>query len=128
MSDLTVTTLGTASQAPSVKRALNSCVYRLKGVSYLVDCGEGTQSQLTSSGVRPSSVRAVLITHLHGDHCFGLPGMVCLLDGSHQTNDPLLSEAGNTTELLNAIKKTKIQNFILDIYGYDKLGRRFWCR
>ena len=50
MSDLTVTILGTASQKPSVNRALNASVYRIKGISYLVDCGEGTQSQLTESG------------------------------------------------------------------------------
>ena len=90
---------------------------RNKGISYLVDCGEGTQSQLTQSGVRPSSIRAVLITHLHGDHCFGLPGMVCLLDSSHQPDTQLFSQAKSTEEMMTAMKKTKFEKFVLDIYG-----------
>ncbi|CBY36288.1 unnamed protein product [Oikopleura dioica] len=99
MSDLQVTCLGTASQQP---RALNSCVYRNKGISYLVDCGEGTQAQLTASGVRPSSIKTVLITHLHGDHCFGLP---------------------DTGSLLEAVKKVKYEYPTIEVYGPVGLRR-----
>ena len=88
---LSVVSLGTASQAPTLSRALNSVVLRfeksrfISGVSkmvkvefeskildsYLIDCGEGTQAQLGASTVRHSAISKVLITHLHGDHCFG---------------------------------------------------------
>src|SRR5690606_8097239 len=42
----------------------------------LIDCGEGTQMQFTRFGVRPSKIDHILISHLHGDHVFGLPGLI----------------------------------------------------
>lgn len=116
MSNLTVCTLGTASQAPNVKRALNSVVLRADKGSYLIDCGEGTQSQLGASPIRHSSITKILITHLHGDHCFGLPGMLCLLAGSQaETNDENKAKA--------AAKKPKTEMTVIDIYGPYGLAR-----
>jgi ribonuclease Z len=46
---------------------------------YLIDCGEGTQNQLMRYGINPQKINAVFITHLHGDHFFGLPGLVSTL-------------------------------------------------
>jgi len=111
---MSIVTLGTASQAPTKHRALNSVVVRCdKGNSYLIDCGEGTQAQLGASTVRHSSIAKVLITHLHGDHCFGLPGMLCLLASSH---------AGDNEELKVVSKKQKTET-IIDIYGPLGLAR-----
>ena len=42
----------------------------------MIDCGEGTQMQLRRSRIRFTKLSAVFITHLHGDHCFGLIGMI----------------------------------------------------
>lgn len=68
--------LGTASAIPAHGRHLSACVFRREGRLFLFDCGEGTQYQLQRAGVRRSRIEAVFITHLHGDHLFGLPGLL----------------------------------------------------
>lgn len=68
--------LGTASQVPTRTRAHNGYLFRIDGVGVLVDPGEGTQRQLTFGGARASSIGHILVTHAHGDHCLGLPGIL----------------------------------------------------
>jgi ribonuclease Z len=68
--------LGTASQVPTRTRSHNGYLFRLDGGSVLVDPGEGTQRQLTFAGARVSAIGHVLLTHAHGDHCLGLPGVL----------------------------------------------------
>jgi ribonuclease Z len=48
----------------------------MRGKQFMIDCGEGTQMQLRRSRIRFTKLSAVFITHLHGDHCFGLIGMI----------------------------------------------------
>jgi ribonuclease Z len=68
--------LGTASQVPTRTRAHNGYLLRVDGIGVLVDPGEGTQRQLVFAGAKVSSLRHILITHAHGDHCLGLPGVL----------------------------------------------------
>jgi len=74
--------LGTASQAPTRSRNHNGYVLRWDGRGVLFDPGEGTQRQMLLHGVRPSEISRICITHFHGDHCLGLPGVLqrCSLD------------------------------------------------
>lgn len=68
--------LGTASQVPTRTRAHNGYLLRWDGIAILVDPGEGTQRQLVHASARVSSLRQILVTHAHGDHCLGLPGVL----------------------------------------------------
>lgn len=68
--------LGCGSALPTLKHFSSAQVVEVRGKCFMVDCGEGTQIQLRRSGVNFNKVIAVFITHLHGDHCFGLIGMI----------------------------------------------------
>jgi ribonuclease Z len=71
--------LGTASQVPTRTRNHNGYLLRWDGEGLLFDPGEGTQRQLTHAGVPASAVTRICLTHVHGDHCFGLPGVLSRL-------------------------------------------------
>jgi ribonuclease Z len=71
--------LGTASQAPTRHRNHNGYLLRWDGAAILFDPGEGTQRQFTLAEVSAASVDRICITHFHGDHCLGLPGMIMRL-------------------------------------------------
>jgi ribonuclease Z len=68
--------LGTASQVPTRERAHHGALLRFDEEAVLVDPGEGTQRQLTFAGLGVTSLTRICITHAHGDHCLGLPGVL----------------------------------------------------
>lgn len=68
--------LGTASQAPTRLRNHNGYLLRWDGHGLLFDPGEGTQRQMLLAGVASSAVTRICLTHFHGDHCLGVPGVV----------------------------------------------------
>lgn len=68
--------LGTASQAPTRTRNHNGYLLRWDGEGFLFDPGEGTQRQMLLAGVASSAVTRICLTHFHGDHCLGVPGVV----------------------------------------------------
>ena len=79
--------LGTASQVPTRARAHHGAFVRFDDAGLLLDPGEGTQRQMILAGVTASQVTGIFLTHAHGDHCLGLPGVVqrCSLDGVTRT-------------------------------------------
>ncbi|MER7116141.1 ribonuclease Z [Saccharomonospora azurea] len=76
MSTRELIVLGTGSQVPSRARNHNGYLLRWDSLGLLFDPGEGTQRQLTFAGVPASAVTRICLTHFHGDHCLGLPGVV----------------------------------------------------
>ncbi len=73
---LSVTILGNNSAVPAFDRHPTSQVVTLDGNNYLVDCGEGTQIQMIKYKIRRGKISHIFISHLHGDHYFGLVGLV----------------------------------------------------
>jgi ribonuclease Z len=76
MPDRELVVLGTASQAPTRRRNHNGYLLRWDSEGLLFDPGEGTQRQMIFAGVTASQVTRICITHFHGDHCLGLPGVL----------------------------------------------------
>jgi ribonuclease Z len=84
----TVIPLGTASALPTEDRHLSSVAVERKGRVLLFDCGEGTQYRLLHADLPRVRVDALFVTHLHGDHCYGLPGLLATL-ALQQREDPV---------------------------------------
>lgn len=68
--------LGTGAAVPSLRRALPTLAIAFPAETILCDCSEGTQQRLMSAGLSAARIRHILISHLHGDHIFGLPGLL----------------------------------------------------
>ena len=73
---LAVTILGNNSAVPAFDRHPTSQVITMNGTNFLVDCGEGTQIQMIKYRIRRAKISHVFISHLHGDHYFGLAGLI----------------------------------------------------
>jgi ribonuclease Z len=72
-----LTFLGTSAGTPTRDRNVTSQALCFdNGAVWLLDCGEGTQHQIMRAGIKPPRIERVLLTHLHGDHCYGLPGLL----------------------------------------------------
>ena len=76
MLPFSVTILGSSSAVPTLNRFPTSQVVNLNEKLYLIDCGEGTQIQLRKFGLKAGKINHIFISHLHGDHIFGLPGLI----------------------------------------------------
>jgi len=71
-----LTILGCYSATPQVNTNPTAQVLEIKNNTFLIDCGEGTQVELRRNKVKFSRVKHIFISHLHGDHCFGLAGLI----------------------------------------------------
>jgi ribonuclease Z len=76
---LKIVLLGTSSAVPTLTRGLSSTALVRDGDVFLFDCGEGTQLQLMRSGVKRSRIHSIFIGHLHGDHLYGIAGLLSTL-------------------------------------------------
>ncbi|KAJ0400972.1 hypothetical protein P43SY_008775 [Pythium insidiosum] len=72
--------LGTSAGSPSVRRNPTAVCLRMERSNWMFDCAEGSLRQLMKSTIRVPSTDKFFITHLHGDHLYGLPGILCTLD------------------------------------------------
>ena len=79
--------LGCGSALPTTKHFLSSQVINLRDKLYMIDCGEGTQLQFRAMKLQFQRLNHIFLSHLHGDHCFGLPGLISTLGLLGRTAD-----------------------------------------
>lgn len=86
----TVTILGTGCMAPTRERNTAAVLAQVESEGVLFDCGEGTQRQMKLAGIPLPKVTHILLTHWHGDHIFGLPGLLQSLAASEYSRTLLI--------------------------------------
>jgi ribonuclease Z len=105
--------LGTSAQIPSPRRNHTSILINYKEENILVDCGEGTQIQFREAHLNPGCVTRILITHIHGDHTFGLPGLISTLNFSEYKRD------------LHIYGPKGIKRFLEEFLGVSEVKRNY---
>jgi ribonuclease Z len=98
---LAVTILGNNSAIPAFDRHPTAQVVTLDDHLFLIDCGEGTQTQMNKYKIRRSRINHIFISHLHGDHYFGLIGLVTSMGLLGRTQDLNLYGPGRLIDIFN---------------------------
>jgi len=97
-----VTVLGSSSALPTSQRYQSAHVLTAHGRMFLIDCGEGTQMQLRKCSIRFGRINDIFISHLHGDHVFGLYGLLSTFNLMGRTNPIRLHAPANYDLLLRS--------------------------
>jgi ribonuclease Z len=113
-SNIKLTFFGTSDQIPSANRNHTAILLSYEGENILVDCGEGTQRQFRKAKLNPCRITRILITHWHGDHVFGLPGILSTLALSGYQKTLYIYGPRGTREFFKRL---------LDVFRFDKSYR-----
>lgn len=106
--DFNLTVLGSASAMPVTGRYQSAQVLRVHGRSFLIDCGEGVQRRLLRCHIPMMRIDAIFLSHIHGDHVFGLPALLSTLGMKARTRPLNLYAPANFGPVLK---------FFLSYYG-----------
>lgn len=98
-----ITILGTSSAVPTEHRNHTAIILRAFGETMLFDCGEGTQKQLVKAKISPMKISKIFITHYHGDHILGLPGLIQSMGFRGREKDLDIYGPKGLHKLINAI-------------------------
>lgn len=99
MDDFTVSILGCGAALPTFKHYSSSQVVNYRDSLYMIDCGEGCQLQFRKMRLKFNKLNHIFLSHLHGDHCLGLPGLISTLGLLGRTS-PLTIHAHRDAEQL----------------------------
>jgi ribonuclease Z len=125
-----LTFLGTSSGTPTRTRNVTAQVVSLdNGALWLLDCGEASQHQLMRAGLRAGRIERILITHLHGDHCYGLPGMLACMAIQGRTEPVEIIGPIGLREMIETVLRLSdhVPAFPIawsEVPGQDRLGTR----
>jgi len=120
MEKIKITFLGTGNAVPTPKRNHTAMLLNYKNENILLDCGEGTQRQFKIAKISPSKLTKILITHWHGDHILGLPGLLKTLELSgYRKTMHLYTPKGTKKHAENLIKLFNIKtNLVIhEVHG-----------
>jgi len=87
MQKASLTILGCGSAMPTRKNFPSSQLLEIRDKQFLIDCGEGTQIRMCQLGVKANRLGHIFISHLHGDHCFGLMGLISTFGMLNRTSE-----------------------------------------
>ncbi|MEK6289419.1 MAG: ribonuclease Z [Acidobacteriota bacterium] len=100
--------LGTSSGKPTLKRSVSALAVARESEWLLFDCGEGAQMQIARAGLSTSRLAAVFITHLHGDHFNGLPGLLSTMGLDRRTRDLGLTGPRGIRDYLDMLERLRV--------------------
>lgn len=112
--------LGCGSALPTRRHFSTSQVVNLRDKLFMIDCGEGAQMQLRKSRLKFSRLNHIFISHLHGDHCFGLPGLISTLGLLGRTANLHIYSPKGLQEILGPVLA-----FFCNGLGYQVLFHEF---
>ncbi len=113
---IAITILGNNSAIPAFGRNPTSQLLQTLDESYLIDCGEGTQLQMAKYKIRRSKIKHILISHLHGDHYFGLIGLLNSMSLLGRTQDLHLHAPAKLEEIIHLQFKVADTNLSFKLY------------
>lgn len=113
--DFQLTTLGISAAGPIPSRWPSGQWLKAGGLGFLIDCGEGIQIALQKQGIGWSSIDVILISHLHGDHIYGLPGLLSSWGLNNRTSALTIIAPAGLKTILDAIfsNDSSIENYSL---------------
>lgn len=113
--------LGTSSGKPTLRRNVSALAVVGEGEWWLFDCGEGTQVQIARAGLSPQRLAGIFLTHLHGDHFNGLPGLLSTMALDNRTKELTLVGPRGVSEFLELTARLKIcyVNYPLKLREFD---------
>jgi ribonuclease Z len=115
MQDLRIVFLGTSSGTPSRDRNVSAVAIALDRRLILFDCGEGTQHRLQAAPVKSGAIEAIFISHLHGDHVYGLPGLLATLSMNGRERPLDLVGPPALREYIEATLRTSFHNPMFEV-------------
>lgn len=110
-----ITFLGTSASVPTKDRNHTAIVLSFKNENILLDCGENTQRQLTIAGISAPRITKILISHWHGDHVLGLPGLISTLASTGNLKPIEIYGPKGTKKYFNFMMKSFLDNHRLKI-------------
>ena len=115
--------LGTASQVPTRTRNHNGYLLRWDGEGLLFDPGEGTQRQMIHAGVSASQITRICLTHIHGDHCYGLPGVLSRMVLDRVTHPVHLHYPASGEDIVRALVSVASPGLDLRLQPHAEAGQ-----
>lgn len=107
--------MGCGSAMPTFQNSPSGQIVELCDKSFLIDCGEGTQITMRQLGVKTARLYNVLISHLHGDHCFGLIGMISTFGMMHRTQPLHVYAHADLEKLLRPLMDYHCQDLTFEV-------------